>query len=160
MTIRTIITVPDPALRQVSRAVDPEAAETALLVDDMLETMYNASGAGLAAVQIGILKRVVVVDVARDAPRDPRVFINPVIVDASDECSTFREGCLSIPNTMVEVVRPAKITVEYDNLSGGREILEAEGVLATCLQHEIDHLNGTLITDHGEPVIIEPPVSA
>ncbi|MBO9101705.1 MULTISPECIES: peptide deformylase [unclassified Rhizobium] len=162
MTLRTIITIPDPALRQISDAVAPQAAETAVLIDDMLETMYNAFGVGLAAVQIGILKRVVVVDVGvvQEARRDARVLINPVIVDTSTECSTFREGCLSLPGTMVDVVRPARITVEYDTLGGGKETLEAEGLLATCLQHEIDHLNGTLITDHGEPVPREPQESA
>lgn len=152
MTQRTIVTVPDLALRRISEAADPVAPETASLANDMLETMYAARGVGLAAVQIGFLKQVIVVDLTRGQPRDAQVFINPVIIGTSSESSTFREGCLSVPGTMVDVVRPARIMVEYEKLGGGKETLEAEGILATCLQHEIDHLNGILITDHGNPV--------
>jgi peptide deformylase len=114
----------------------------------MLDTMYNTHGVGLAAVQIGVLKQVVVIDLERQGSPNPQVFLNPRILQFSGESKPFREGCLSLPGTMIDVVRPQRIKIAYANLSGDEVELKAEGILAICLQHEIDHLNGILITDH------------
>jgi peptide deformylase len=148
MAIRPILTIPDPRLRLVSEPVAP-GEDVRALVDDMFETMYDAPGFGLAAVQIGVLKRVVTVDLAKkDEPQQPQVFINPEIVSRSDDLSTYEEGCLSIPDIHEDVDRPAVTRVRYADLDGKTHEIDAEGLLATCLQHEIDHLNGVLFIDH------------
>ena len=149
MTIKPLIILPDPLLRQVSAPVETVDADLLKLADDMLETMYDAPGIGLAAIQIGIAKRMLVIDVAReDEEKQPQVFINPQIVRSSDERSVYEEGCLSIPEYYAEVERPAVINVRYVGRDGKQHELEADGLLATCLQHEIDHLNGVLFIDH------------
>jgi peptide deformylase len=148
MAIRPILSSPDPRLRLVSEPVAP-GEDVRTLVDDMFETMYDAPGIGLAAVQIGVLKRVVTADLAKkDEPRQPQVFINPEIVSRSDALSTYEEGCLSIPDVHEDVDRPALTRVRYMDLDGKTHEIDADGLLATCLQHEIDHLNGVLFIDH------------
>src|SRR5690606_17322735 len=149
MTIKPLIILPDPILRQVSRPIETIDGEVKKLADDMLETMYDAPGIGLAAIQIGVARRMLVIDVSReDEENKPIVFINPEIVKTTDELSTYEEGCLSIPDYYAEVERPAALTVNYIDRSGKQQTLEADGLLATCLQHEIDHLNGVLFIDH------------
>jgi peptide deformylase len=147
--IRPLVILPDPVLRQVSRPVERVDAELGRLADDMLETMYDAPGIGLAAIQIGEPLRMLVIDLAKeDEPRAPRVFINPEIVARGDAASTYEEGCLSIPDYYAEVERPAEVTVRYLDRDGTEQLVEADGLLATCLQHEIDHLDGVLFIDH------------
>ncbi|TNM66802.1 peptide deformylase [Aliirhizobium smilacinae] len=149
MTIKPLIILPDPLLRQVSKPIETVNAELLKLADDMLETMYDAPGIGLAAIQIGVARRMLVIDVSReDEEKNPQVFINPEVVKFSDELSVYEEGCLSIPDYYAEVERPAAIGVKYVGRDGKEHMLEADGLLATCLQHEIDHLNGTLFIDH------------
>ncbi|GGG30076.1 peptide deformylase [Chelatococcus composti] len=149
MTIRPIIVIPDPRLKQRSEPIEAVTDEIRRLAEDMLETMYAAPGIGLAAVQIGVLKRLVVLDVSREGEeKRPMVFINPEIVWASEETSTYEEGCLSIPEYYEEVERPARVRVRYLDLDGKQQEIEADGLLATCLQHEIDHLDGVLFIDH------------
>ncbi|MBP2235821.1 peptide deformylase [Sinorhizobium kostiense] len=149
MTIKPLIILPDPVLRQVSTPVEAIDDDVRRLADDMLETMYDAPGIGLAAIQIGVPKRLLVLDVTKESEeRRPLVFINPEIVRSSDERSVYEEGCLSIPDYYAEVERPAAITVEYLDREGKKQAVEADGLLATCLQHEIDHLNGVLFIDH------------
>jgi peptide deformylase len=149
MTIKPLIILPDPLLRQVSTPIERVDAELLTLVDDMLETMYDAPGIGLAAIQIGTPRRLLVVDVAREGEdKSPQVFINPVILTSSEERSVYEEGCLSIPEYYAEVERPAMVTVKHIGRDGKEHIVEADGLLATCLQHEIDHLNGVLFIDH------------
>jgi peptide deformylase len=149
MAIRDILVLPEPKLRLVSAPVTEIDAETKKLIADMFETMYDAPGVGLAAIQIGIPKRIVTIDVAKkDEPRAPQVFINPQIVWASEEKAVHEEGCLSIPEYYEEVERPARIKVRYRTSDGEEHEVEADGLLATCLQHEIDHLDGVLFIDH------------
>jgi peptide deformylase len=149
MSLREIITLPDKRLRLVSDPVKAIDGEVRKLVADMFDTMYDAPGIGLAAIQLGEPHRVVTVDLAKkEEPRDPQVFINPEIVTASEEKSTHEEGCLSIPEFYDDVERPARVTVRYLDLEGQTQEVEATGLLATCLQHEIDHLNGVLFIDH------------
>lgn len=151
MTIKPLIILPDPLLRQVSDPVERVDDELRRLADDMLETMYDAPGIGLAAIQIGVPRRLLVIDLVRegeDSEKNPLVFINPEIVRASDERSVYEEGCLSIPEYYAEVERPATISVKHLDRDGKETITEADGLLATCLQHEIDHLNGVLFIDH------------
>ena len=149
MALREIIKLPDKRLRLKSDPVKKIDAGIRKLVEDMFETMYDAPGIGLAAVQIGTTKRVVTMDLAKkEEPRNPRVFINPEIVWSSDETATYEEGCLSIPETYNDVERPAQVRVTYLDLEGVPSEVEANGLLATCLQHEIDHLNGILFIDH------------
>ncbi|WP_320201229.1 peptide deformylase [Agrobacterium sp. rho-13.3] len=149
MTIKPLIILPDPLLRQQSKPVEQVDAEISRLADDMLETMYDAPGIGLAAIQIGVPRRMLVIDVSReDEDNKPVVFINPEILKVSDEVSTYEEGCLSIPDYYAEVERPASLTVSYIDRDGKKQTVEADGLLATCLQHEIDHLNGILFIDH------------
>ena len=149
MTVRPIITAPDPRLKAVSTAVEKVDAEIRKLVADMSDSMYAADGIGLAAVQIGVAKRVIVMDLdQKDGKKNPRAFINPKILWASDEMATFEEGCLSVPEIWDDVERPARIRAEYLDLDGNRVELEADGMLATCLQHEMDHLEGVLFIDH------------
>ncbi|KQO77046.1 peptide deformylase [Rhizobium sp. Leaf262] len=149
MTIKPLIILPDPLLRQQSKPIEQVDAEIVRLADDMLETMYDAPGIGLAAIQIGVPRRMLVIDISReDEDRKPVVFINPEILTVSDDVSTYEEGCLSIPDYYAEVERPAALTVGYIDRDGKQQTVEADGLLATCLQHEIDHLNGVLFIDH------------
>ncbi len=150
MAIREILLLPDPRLRLTSEPIASVNAETRALAADMLETMYAAPGIGLAAIQIGIAKRLVVIDTAKkedEAPR-PMIFVNPEIIAASEELSSYEEGCLSIPDYYEEVERPARVRVRYLDEHGETREIEADGILATCLQHEIDHTNGKLFIDH------------
>jgi peptide deformylase len=149
MTIKPLIILPDPLLRQVSQPVERVDSELTQLVDDMLETMYEAPGIGLAAVQVGVPRRLLVIDLAKEGEEPaPLVFINPKVIRSSGERSTYEEGCLSIPDYYAEVERPASITVTSLDRTGKEVTTEADGLLATCLQHEIDHLDGVLFIDH------------
>ena len=149
MALRDIIILPDKRLRLVSEPVKKIDRELRALVDDMFETMYEAPGIGLAAIQVAVPRRVVTMDLAKnEAPKDPRIFINPELVWKSDEAATYEEGCLSIPEFYEEVTRPSLVRVKYLDLDGKEQEVEANGLLATCLQHEIDHLNGVLFIDH------------
>jgi peptide deformylase len=149
MTIKPLIILPDPLLRQVSKPIERVDSDLQRLADDMLETMYDAPGIGLAAIQIGVARRMLVIDVAREGEeKQPLVFINPEIVSSSDERSVYEEGCLSIPDYYAEVERPATVGVKYLDRDGKEQTMKADSLLATCLQHEIDHLNGVLFIDH------------
>jgi peptide deformylase len=149
MTVRPILTAPDPRLQAVSTDVEKVDAEIRKLVDDMAKSMYAADGIGLAAVQIGVPKRVIVIDLdQKEGKKNPRAFINPKIIWASEDMAVFEEGCLSVPEIWDDVERPARIKAEYLDLNGKKVELEADGMLATCLQHEMDHLNGVLFIDH------------
>jgi peptide deformylase len=149
MTIRPILTAPDPRLKAVSTDVETVDSAIRTLIDDMAESMYAAEGIGLAAVQIGVAKRVLVIDLdQKDGKKNPKAYINPKIVWASDEMAVFEEGCLSVPEIWDDVERPARIKCEYLDRDGNSQVLEADGLLATCLQHEMDHLNGVLFIDH------------
>ena len=149
MAIREILTAPDPRLRSASKAVAKVDDEIRALMDDMLETMYKAPGIGLAAIQVGVPLRILVMDLADEgAPREPRYFVNPVVVEKSEELAVYEEGCLSVPEFFEEVERPARCKVKYLDYQGQAQVLEAEGLLATCLQHEMDHLEGVLFIDH------------
>ena len=149
MTIKPLIILPDPLLRVVSKPFERFDAETKRLATDMLDTMYDAPGIGLAAVQIGVDRRMLVIDVSREGEeKAPLVFINPEITASSEALSVYEEGCLSIPDYYAEVERPAEVTVDYFDVDGVRQTVQADGLLATCLQHEIDHLNGVLFIDH------------
>ena len=149
MAIRTILTAPDPRLKQPGKDVAKVDGDIRTLVDDMLETMYAADGVGLAAPQIGVSLNVVVIDIAqKDGKNEPQAFINPKIVWASEETAKYEEGCLSVPDIWDEVERPVAIRCEYLDRDGKPQVVEADGFLADCLQHEIDHLKGTLFIDH------------
>jgi len=149
MAIKPIITEPNKILRQKSKEVDSVGKEEQKLMDDMLDTMYDANGIGLAAIQIGIPKRIIVMDIAKnDEKRNPLFFVNPVIKNKNSELSTYEEGCLSVPNYFAEIDRPKKCDVEYLDYNGEKKILTAEGLLATCIQHEMDHLEGILFIDY------------
>ncbi|MBB3810127.1 peptide deformylase [Pseudochelatococcus contaminans] len=150
MTILPILVIPDSRLKLVSEPVEAITDDVRKLVDDMFETMYDAPGIGLAAIQVGVAKRLLVVDIgSREDGQQPLVVINPEILWASDdEFRIHQEGCLSIPEYYEEVERPARIRVRFTNLEGAAQEIDADGLLATCLQHEIDHLNGVLFIDH------------
>jgi peptide deformylase len=149
MAIRPILIAPDPRLKAVSAPVEKVDAEIRKLAEDMADSMYAAEGIGLAAVQIGVAKRVIVMDLdQKDDKKNWRVFINPKITWASEEMATFEEGCLSVPEIWDDVERPARIKAEYLDLDGKKVEIEADGMLATCLQHEMDHLEGVLFIDH------------
>ncbi len=149
MTIRPILTEPNKILRQVSEPVKIVGDEERELMKDMLETMYNANGIGLAAIQIGVPKRIIVMDLSKDGEKkQPRYFVNPVIKNKDDLKSTYEEGCLSVPNQFAEINRPSKCEVEYLDFNGEKKVLKAEGLLATCIQHEMDHLEGILFIDY------------
>lgn len=149
MPIKPLIILPDPILRQVSKPVERVDGPLRKLADDMLATMYDAPGIGLAAVQIGEPVRMLVIDLAKeDETPAPHVFINPEILSSADTRSVYEEGCLSIPDYYAEVERPAAVRVNYLDRDGKLQEIEAEGLMATCLQHEIDHLNGVLFIDH------------
>ena len=149
MALREILTVPNPVLKQVSQPVAAVDDDLRALMDDMLETMYAAPGIGLAAVQIGEPKRVIVMDLAREGEdKAPRYFVNPEILWASDETAPYEEGCLSVPEYFDEVERPAKVRLRYLNYQGETVEEDAEGLFAVCIQHEMDHLEGVLFIDH------------
>ena len=149
MALREIITVPDPRLREVSSEVPEVTDEIRALMDDMLETMYAAPGIGLAAIQVGVPKRIIVMDLAgpEEEPQ-PRYFVNPKILEPAEETAPYEEGCLSVPEAFEELECPATCVVEYLDYEGQPQRLEADGLLATCIQHEMDHLEGVLFIDH------------
>ena len=149
MTIKPIITVPNEVLKKISDPIENVGESEKKLVNDLFETMYNSNGIGLAAVQVGILKRILVIDVStKEEKKNPLCFINPVIKKISDETSVYEEGCLSIPDTFIEIERPKICEVEYVDLKGKLKNIKCDGLLSTCLQHEINHLDGKLIIDH------------
>ncbi|WP_422368885.1 peptide deformylase [Pelagibius sp.] len=149
MALLPIITAPDPRLKKVCTPVETVDADIRRLMDDMLETMYNAPGIGLAAPQVGVLKRVIVVDVAaEDQPRAPLCMANPELIWVSDDDATYEEGCLSLPEHYGDVVRPAAIKLRYLDRENEIREMDADGLLATCIQHEMDHLDGILFVDH------------
>jgi peptide deformylase len=149
MALREILILPDKRLRLVSEPVKKIDAELKRLVEDMFETMYDAPGIGLAAIQVGVARRIITMDLSKkDEDKAQRVFINPQVVWSSDESNVHEEGCLSIPEFYEEVERPAQVRVKYLDLGGKEQELEASGLLATCIQHEIDHTNGVLFIDH------------
>ena len=149
MTIRKILTEPDPFLRQKSNKVDDVNNEIRSLMDDMLETMYSAPGIGLAAIQVGVPKKVIVIDLSRDdEKKNPYYFVNPLLITSSDNNAAYEEGCLSVPGQFAEINRPDKCKVKYLDYNGDEQILRAEGLLATCIQHEMDHLEGILFIDY------------
>ncbi len=149
MALREILVVPHPLLKQVSKPVAAVTDETRALMDDMLETMYAAPGIGLAAIQIGVPERIIVMDLAREGEeKAPRYFVNPEILWASDETAPYEEGCLSVPEIYDEVERPAKVKLRYTTYAGDTVEEDAEGLFAVCIQHEMDHLDGVLFIDH------------
>ena len=149
MAIKTILTEPNKILRQVSKQVEKVGEEEKKIMDDMLETMYQANGIGLAAIQIGIPKRIIVIDLAKgEEKKNPMYFVNPVIKNKNQNLATYEEGCLSVPDQFAEVNRPSTCEVEYLDYNGEKKILKAEGLVATCIQHEMDHLQGILFIDY------------
>ena len=149
MAIKTILTEPNKILRQVSKTVDNVGKDEQKLMDDMLDTMYAADGIGLAAIQIGVPKRIIVMDISwNKGEKKPMYFVNPVIKNKDNNKSTYEEGCLSVPNQFAEIERPKNCEVEYLDYKGEKKLLKAEGLLATCIQHEMDHLEGILFIDY------------
>ncbi|MDA9638051.1 peptide deformylase [Candidatus Pelagibacter sp.] len=149
MSVKTILTEPNKLLRQISKPVESVGDEERKLMDDMLDTMYAAPGIGLAAIQIGVPKRIIVMDISRDeVEKEPRYFVNPVIKNKNNETSKYEEGCLSVPDQFAEIERPNKCEVEYLDYNGKKQLLKADGLLATCIQHEMDHLEGVLFIDY------------
>tara|TARA_Y100000590_G_scaffold215303_1_gene243999 strand:- start:527 stop:1051 length:525 start_codon:yes stop_codon:yes gene_type:complete len=149
MTIKKILTEPNKTLRQISKPVEKVGKEEQNIMNDMLETMYNANGIGLAAIQIGLPLRIIVMDISKnEKEKNPMYFVNPVVKNKNIELSTYEEGCLSVPNQFAEIDRPSKCEVEYLDYHGEKKILKAEGLLATCIQHEMDHLEGILFIDY------------
>jgi len=149
MTVKIILTEPNKLLRQISQPVDHVGENEQKLMDDMIETMYAANGIGLAAIQIGFPQRIIVMDIRKDKKnKNPMYFVNPIILNKATEQSTYEEGCLSVPNQFAEIDRPNKCEVEYLDYNGEKKLLKAEGLLATCIQHEIDHLEGILFIDY------------
>ena len=149
MSVKKILTEPNKILRQISNPVEKVGQEEQQLMDDMLETMYSANGIGLAAIQIGIPKRIIVMDITKnDNKKEPKFFVNPVIKNKDILKATYEEGCLSVPNQFAEIDRPKKCEVEYLDYNGEKKILKAEGLLAICIQHEMDHLEGILFIDY------------
>ena len=149
MSLRQILVAPHPVLKAKAQPVETVDAEVRQMMDDMLETMYDAPGIGLAAPQIGVGSRVIVLDIAKeDEPKAPMAMVNPELVWVSDEDASYEEGCLSVPEHYAEVVRPARIRVKYLDREGAKQELEADGLLATVIQHEMDHLDGILFIDH------------
>ena len=149
MAIRKILQEPDPILRQISQPVETVGIEEQQLMDDMVETMYDAPGIGLAAIQIGVPKNIIVMDISREKEnKNPLHFVNPEIVWKADEDIIYEEGCLSVPNQFAEINRPKECHVKYLDYFGQPQLLKAQGLLATCIQHEIDHLEGILFIDY------------
>ncbi len=149
MSIIDIITVPDETLKKISEPVEKVGANEKKLINDLFETMYQSNGIGLAAVQVGVLKRILVIDVSnKDEKKKPLSLINPIIKSFSNETSIYEEGCLSIPDTFIEIERPKMCEVEYIDINGKIRTLKCDGLLSTCIQHEINHLDGKLIIDY------------
>ena len=149
MAQKEILTEPNKVLRQKSSIVEKVDKDIQKLMDDMLETMYAAPGIGLAAIQVGVAKRIIVLDIApKDSPRNPMYFINPEIIEKSENQSTYEEGCLSVPGQFAEINRPEKCHIKYLDYNGEKKEIKAEGMLATCIQHEMDHLEGILFIDY------------
>ena len=149
MSVKTILTEPNKLLRQISRSVDKVGDAERILMDDMLDTMYDAPGIGLAAIQIGVPKRIIVMDLGRDENnKEPVYFVNPVIKNKNEEKAKYEEGCLSVPDQFAEIERPNSCEVEYLDYNGKKQLLKADGLLATCIQHEMDHLEGILFIDY------------
>jgi peptide deformylase len=149
MSVKTILIEPNKLLRKISEPVEKVSIEEQELMDDMLETMYAANGIGLAAIQIGIPKRIIVMDISKEENKqEPMYFVNPVIKNKNLRKSTYEEGCLSVPNQFAEIDRPNSCEVEYLDYEGNKKLLKAEGLLATCIQHEMDHLEGILFIDY------------
>ena len=149
MSVKNILIEPDKKLRQVSKPVEKVGVEEKKLMNDMLDTMYAAPGIGLAAIQIGVAKRIIVMDISRDEiKKEPMYFINPVIKNINEEKAKYEEGCLSVPDQFAEIERPNTCEVEYSDYNGKKQILKADGLLATCIQHEMDHLEGILFIDY------------
>jgi peptide deformylase len=147
MAVKPILIEPNKLLRQISKPVEKVTNEVQKLMDDMLDSMYAANGIGLAAIQIGIPKRIIVMDLSKDK-KQPRYFVNPVVKNKDPEKATYEEGCLSVPNQFAEIDRPSQCDVEYLDYNGEKQILHADGLLATCIQHEMDHLEGILFIDY------------
>ena len=149
MATRPILTVPNPILKQVSKPVDEVTDETRALMDDMLETMYDAPGIGLAAVQIGVPLNIIVMDLSKDGEeKQPRFFVNPEILESVDETKPYQEGCLSVPDIFEDVDRPERVQLTYLDYNGERVTEWAEGLYAVCIQHEMDHLKGVVFIDY------------
>ena len=149
MSAKIILTEPNKLLRQISKSVDNVGDAERALMDDMLDTMYEASGIGLAAIQIGVPKRIIVMDISRDeGKKEPRYFVNPIIKNKNEEKAKYEEGCLSVPDQFAEIERSNTCEVEYLDYDGKKQILKAGGLLATCIQHEMDHLEGILFIDY------------
>ena len=149
MAIKTILTEPNKTLRQISKKVEKVGKDEQKLMDDMLETMYDANGIGLAAIQVGEPLRIIVLDISKkEEKKNPMFFVNPVIKKKNVELSTYEEGCLSVPNQFAEIDRPSNCEIEYLDYYGEKKILKAKGLLATCIQHEMDHLEGILFIDY------------
>ena len=149
MSVKQILIEPNKLLRKISRSVKKVGDEERALMDDMLDTMYDAPGIGLAAVQIGVPKRIIVMDISRDEnKKEPRYFVNPVIKNKNEEKVKYEEGCLSVPDQFAEIERPNTCEVEYLDYDGKKQLLKADGLLATCIQHEMDHLEGILFIDY------------
>ena len=149
MALREILIEPNKVLREKSSSVENVDADLKKLMNDMLETMYAAPGIGLAAIQVGVAKRVIVLDIAqKDGPKNPMFFVNPEIIEKSENCLTYEEGCLSVPGQFAEIDRPDKCYIKYLDYHGQSKEIKAEGMLATCIQHEIDHLEGILFIDY------------
>ena len=149
MTIKTIITETNKLIRQVSKPVSKVGKEEQKLMKDMLETMYAANGIGLAAIQVGIPQWIIVMDICKEEnKKEPRYFVNPIIKNKDPLKATYEEGCLSVPNQFADIDRPSKCEVEYLDYNGQKQLLKAEGLLATCIQHEMDHLEGILFIDY------------
>ena len=149
MSVKKILTEPNKLLRQVSKSVDKVGDEERALMNDMLETMYDAPGIGLAAIQIGVPKRIIVMDIGRDEnKKEPRYFVNPIIKNKNEEKAKYEEGCLSVPDQFAEIERPNSCEVEYLDYDGKKQLLKADGLLATCIKHEMDHLEGILFIDY------------
>jgi len=149
MTIKNILTEPNKILRKVSLPVKNFGKEEQILMDDMLETMYHVNGIGLAAIQVGVPKRIIVMDISKNnEKKKPMYFVNPIIKNKNSNYSTYEEGCLSVPDQFAEIDRPSECEVEYLDYNGNKKILNASGLFATCIQHEIDHLEGILFIDY------------
>ena len=149
MSVKPILTEPNKLLRQISKPVENVGNEERKLMDDMLDTMYAAPGIGLAAIQIGVPKRIIVMDISREEDKkEPRYFVNPIIKNKNNETSKYEEGCLSVPDQFAEIERPNECEVEYLDYNGKKKLLKADGLLATCIQHEMDHLEGVLFIDY------------
>jgi len=149
MSVKIILIEPNKLLRQISKSVDNVGDAERALMDDMLDTMYEASGIGLAAIQIGVPKRIIVMDISRDEDKkEPRYFVNPIIKNKNKEKAKYEEGCLSVPDQFAEIERPNSCEVKYLDYNGKKQLLKADGLLATCIQHEMDHLEGILFIDY------------